>query len=115
MTTYKITHTPFTIGEPQDIVEGLDLEDAKKRLKRRAERMQDKYPGCDINWDMDDGMGYELTDDDAVMVGDYQGRTQIVREHEEERDALDDDRDQENQVESASYDNHDWDSDPDWR
>lgn len=30
-------------------------------------------------------------------------------------DPLDDDRDQENPVESQNYDNHDWDNDPDWR
>ena len=34
---------------------------------------------------------------------------------EDELDPLDDDRDQENPVESANYDNYDWDNDPDWR
>jgi len=41
--------------------------------------MEKRYQGCDVNWDQGD-MGYELTDDNALLIGDYQGRTQIVPE-----------------------------------
>lgn len=80
--TWKITHTPFTTGEPYDVATGLEIDEAKVRLGDRAKRMAVKFPECEIDWDQPVGMGYELTDDTAYMIGDYQGRTQIVREED---------------------------------
>lgn len=79
--SYSITHTPFTTGEAHEVRTGLELDEAKAALAARAERMLKRFPGCSVNWDQGD-MGYELTDEEALMVGDYQGRTQIVREED---------------------------------
>lgn len=83
MNTYKITHTPFTTGEPHTIAEGLGLDEAKAWLAERARRLQKRIPSADINWDQPVAMGYEVTDDKAYAICDYQGRTQIVREKHE--------------------------------
>jgi hypothetical protein len=82
MTTYKIVHTPFTIGERiiLDCAEGMDFDEAREALKRRAAKIEKRYPGCDINWIND--TRYEVTDDTAALIGDYQGTTCIISEDE---------------------------------
>ena len=76
--TYAIEHIPLSSREPYVVKDGLELDEAKAELKARAERMEKKYLGCEITWTGD--MSYELIDDTAAMVGDYQGRTRIVEE-----------------------------------
>lgn len=81
MTQYKIVHTPFTTGEPEVIDDDdMDLDEAKARLEKRAERIEKQYPGCEVDW-LSDAL-FEVTDDTAVMIGDYQGKYYIVSEDE---------------------------------
>lgn len=121
MTTYKIVHVPFTIGERVllDCDEDMDFSEAQERLRSRAETIEKKYPGCSVDW-LNDSR-FEVTDDTAMMVGDYQGNYYVISEDDPEIEEPEehyadeeDDRDPDNPVESASYDNHDWDADPDW-
>lgn len=75
MSTWEITHAPFSSCEPHVVAEDLDdAQEAREALQARAARQLKRHPGCDVTWD-DDGLGYELTDDTAAMVGNYQGRT----------------------------------------
>lgn len=73
----KLTHSPWTTREPYTVAEGLEtLSDAKSALRRRAQVVESRYPGavCAI---ADDGLSMEISDDDALMIGDYQGITSV--------------------------------------
>jgi hypothetical protein len=56
----------------------MTLEEAKGALQRRASFVEGRYgASCAI---ADNGLSMEISDDDALMTGDYQGITSVERE-----------------------------------
>lgn len=76
----KLTHSPWTSREPYDLITGLEtLDEARTALRKRAAVVERRYPGavCDI---AADGLSMEISDDDALMIGGYQGITSVEDE-----------------------------------
>ena len=93
MTKYKIVQVPFTIGERVflDCDEDMDFSEAQQRLRARAERIEKKHPGCEVHW-LNDSR-FEVTDDTAIMVFDYQGNYFVISHDEPDDDFIDEQND----------------------
>lgn len=77
MTTFLISHTPFTTNEPFVVASGLSLDEARERMSRRAGYLA--KIGYNVSWH--DGLrGFEVTDDNALLIDDRQGNMRIERE-----------------------------------
>jgi hypothetical protein len=56
----------------------MNLDEAKEALQRRASLIERHYgASCAI---AGDGMSMEISDDEALMIGDYQGITSLEAE-----------------------------------
>ena len=78
MTTYRLVHSPWTTREPYELCCDMNLDEAKEALQRRASLIERHYgASCAI---AGDGMSMEISDDEALMIGDYQGITSLEAE-----------------------------------
>jgi hypothetical protein len=75
----RIVHEPYSSREPYTVIDDLEtLDEAREALRLRAAAVESRYPGtvCLIR---EDGLAMEVVDEDAPLVGDYQGLTYVTR------------------------------------
>ena len=75
---YRMVHVPLSSREPTTILEGMDKDEAKKALRSRAFLLERKYGALCVV--AADGLSMEISDDEALMIGDYQGITALEAE-----------------------------------